>query len=87
MFEAYYDYETEVTFKTDNLDQEYSDEDLDDTLPYDPPPPIPDSGTTQGFENSTGNGTITQVDGASDYDGDFAVSPRFTRYMAFICVE
>ena len=76
LFEAYYDYETEVTFKTDYPDQNYSDEDLDDTLPYDPPPPILDSRTLQGFDNGPGNGhTIPQVDGASDCGEEFMSVP------------
>ena len=70
LFEAYYDHETEVTFKTDNPDQNYSDEDLDDMLPYDPPPPILEGGTTQDFGD-----TIPQVDGASDYGEDFMSVP------------
>ena len=75
LFEAYYDYETEVTFKTDYPNHDYSDEDLDDTLPYDPPPPIVDSRTAQGFDNGPGYGQIPQVDGASDCCEEFMSVP------------
>ena len=73
LFEVYYNYETEVTFKTDDPNQDYSEEDLDDTLPYDPPPPILDGAPSQGFD--TGNGPLSQVDGASDYDDDYRSVP------------
>ena len=73
LFEVYYNYETEVTFKTDDPNQDYSDEDLDDTLPYDPPPPVLDGAPSQGFD--TGNGPLSQVDGASDYEEDYRSVP------------
>ena len=67
LFRTFYDYETEVTFKTDNPSQDYSDKDLDDTLPYHPLPPTCDEDTTQikssQFQESN---EVPQLDGASD---------------------
>ena len=71
LFDSYYAHETEVTFKTDNPDEEYSDEDLDDTLPYNPPPPIHECVTSQVEVTDPNNHHISQVDGTSDYGEDF----------------
>ena len=75
LFEVYYNHETEVTFKTDNPDQDYSDEDLDDTLPYDPPPPIHESNTTHVLVTDPSSDQVPQVDGASNFGEDFRSVP------------
>ena len=75
LFESYYDHETEVTFKTDNPDQEYFDEDLDDTLLYNPPPPIHECVTSQVEVTDPSNDQVLQVDGASNYGEDFRSTP------------